>query len=154
MIPSKVKKVLDKNNLKAVEFEEASTPTAHLAAQKFSVTVGQIAKSLLFIGKNKRFYLVVCPGDRKVSSSKLKQLTGVKSRMANADETLGATGFLPGGVCPFGIEGIDIFLDKQLKQYETIYPAAGTSSSGVPMDFEQLIKITNGRICDITAPVE
>ncbi len=154
MIPEKVKKVLDKNNLKAVEFEDGSTPTAYLAAKKFGVAAGQIAKSLLFIGKDKRFYLVICPGDRKVSSSKLKQTIGVKSRMANSDETLRATGFLPGGVCPFGIEGIDVFLDEQLKQYETIYPAAGTSSSGVPMGFEQLVNITNGRICETTVPVE
>ncbi len=154
MIPEKVKTVLDDNDLRAVEFEEGSTPTAQTAAMKFGVKVGQIAKSLLFLGKNSRFYLVVCPGDRKVSGSKLKQAAGVKTRLANAEETFRETEFLPGGVCPFGIEGIDIFLDEHLKMYDTIYPAAGTNSSGVPMTFEQLAAITNGRICDLTVPFE
>jgi len=154
MIPEKVKTVLDDNGLQAVEFEEGSTPTSQSAALKFGVKVGQIAKSLLFLGKNGLFFLVVCPGDRKVSGSKLKQAVGVKTRMANADETFRETEFLPGGVCPFGIKSINIFLDEHLKMYDTIYPAAGTNSSGVPMTFEQLAAITNGKICDLTVPFE
>jgi prolyl-tRNA editing enzyme YbaK/EbsC (Cys-tRNA(Pro) deacylase) len=154
MIPQKVQEVLRAHNLQAIEFEEGSTSTAEAAAQKLGVTVSQIAKSLLFLGKDKRFYLVICSGTTRVISSKLKGIIGVKSRMANADETLKATGFLPGGVCPFGIEGIDIFIDEDLKRYSTIYPAAGTNSSGVPIAFEQLKEITHGRICDCTEPIE
>jgi prolyl-tRNA editing enzyme YbaK/EbsC (Cys-tRNA(Pro) deacylase) len=150
MIPEKVQKVLETHHLKAIEFEMGSTPTAPLAAQALCVTVGQIAKSLLFRGKNGRFYLVVCPGDRKISSSKLKQAIGVKSRMTTPDETLSATDYLPGGVCPFATQGIDILLDEHLGEYETIYPAAGTDASGVPMTFEQLKEITRGRVADLT----
>ena len=150
MIPEKVKTVLEAYNLKATEFEEGSTSTARDAAEKLGVSVGQIAKSLLFIGKNNQFYIVLCPGDRKISSSKLKSVLGVKSRMANAEETFQATGFYPGGVCPFGIEGIDIYIDQSLNQYDRVYPAAGNNASGVPMTFEQLVEITGGTLCDCT----
>ena len=152
MIPENVQKILDQNNLKAIEFEKGSTPTAQLAAEKLGVTVGNIAKSLLFVSKEKRFYLVVCPGDRKISSSKLKSEIGVKTRMATLEETFQATGFYPGGVCPFGIEGIEILLDRHLEDHLTIYPAAGTDSSGVPMSFETLKLITGGRNCNCTQP--
>ena len=152
MIPEKVLRVLEANNLKAIEFEEGSTPTSVLAAQKLGVAVGNIAKSLLFLGKDGRFYLLVCPGDRKVANAKLKAVLGTKSRMANAEETMAATGFKPGGVCPFGLEGIEILLDRSLEEYGTIYPAAGTDASGVPMDFSTLKRITGGRICDCTVP--
>jgi prolyl-tRNA editing enzyme YbaK/EbsC (Cys-tRNA(Pro) deacylase) len=150
MIPDTVQKVLEMHNLRAIEFEAGSTPTATLAAKALCVEVGQIAKSLLFIGKNGRYYMVLCPGDRKVSGSKLKGAIGVKSKMANAAETQSATGFFPGGVCPFGIEGIEILLDVHLKSYSIIYPAAGTDASGIPMTFEQLKEITKGRVCDLT----
>jgi prolyl-tRNA editing enzyme YbaK/EbsC (Cys-tRNA(Pro) deacylase) len=150
MIPEKVRAVLEAHNLEAVEFEEGSTSTAIDAADKLGVDVGQIAKSLLFIGKNKQFFLVLCPGDRKVSSSKLKALFGVKSRMANAEETYQATGFYPGGVCPFGLEGITIYIDKSLGQYDCVYPAAGNNASGIPMSFDQLVEITGGSICNCT----
>lgn len=149
MIPQKVREVLDRHGLAAIEFEPGSTATSVLAAGKLGVTVGQIAKSLLFLGKDGRYFLVVCPGDRRVSSAKLKAATGTKSRMARADEALAATGFGPGGVCPFGIDsGILIFIDSSLGQYATVYPAAGTDSSGVPMTFDQLRSITGGAVGD------
>jgi prolyl-tRNA editing enzyme YbaK/EbsC (Cys-tRNA(Pro) deacylase) len=150
MVPRKVQEVLQRNSLRAIEFPPGSTPTAVLAAQKLGVAVGNIAKSLLFIAKDGRYFMVVCPGDRKVANTKLKAATGVKTRMADAAQTLEATGFPPGGVCPFGVEGIEILLDAALAEFETIYPAAGTDSSGVPMSFEQLRRITAGRVCDCT----
>jgi len=153
MIPENVRAVLARHNLQAIEFEEGSTPTAVMAAQKLGVAVGNIAKSLLFVAKDGRLFLLVCPGDRRVSNVKLKGAIGAKTRMANAEETLAATGFRPGGVCPFGLDpakGIDILLDRALQDFPTIYPAAGTDASGVPMSFEQLAHITGGRLCDCT----
>lgn len=153
MIPDKVRAVLERHNLKAIEFEEGSTPTAVMAAQKLGVAVGNIAKSLLFVSRDGRLFLLVCAGDRRVSNARLKAAAGAKTRMANAEETLAATGFRPGGVCPFGLDParkIEILLDRSLESFGTIYPAAGTDSSGVPMSFEQLQRITGGRLCECT----
>jgi prolyl-tRNA editing enzyme YbaK/EbsC (Cys-tRNA(Pro) deacylase) len=153
MIPEKVRAVLERHNLRAIEFEAGSTPTAVLAARKLGVAVGNIAKSLLFVAKDGRRFMLVCPGDRRVSNAKLKGALGAKTRMANAEETRAATGFLPGGVCPFGLDAamdVEILLDRRLRDFPTIYPAAGTDSSGVPMSFEQLQRITGGRLCDCT----
>jgi prolyl-tRNA editing enzyme YbaK/EbsC (Cys-tRNA(Pro) deacylase) len=155
MIPERVSRQLAAHGLRAVEFEPGSTATSTLAAGQLGVLVGQIAKSLLFLGKDGRYFMLLCPGDRKVSSSKLKAALGVKTRMARHEETLSATGFEPGGVCPFGIDGrIQILIDESLAQYQTIYPAAGTSASGVPMTFDQLISITGGQVGDFTAAEE
>jgi len=150
MIPDRVREVLESNNLRAIEFEKGSTPTAVLAAEKLAVAVGNIAKSLLFAAKDGRYFMVVCPGDKKVANAKLKATIGVKTRMAEPEETFTATGYQPGGVCPFGVEGIEILLDLSLQNYDTIYPAAGTDSSGVPMSFDDLRRITGGRVCDCT----
>jgi prolyl-tRNA editing enzyme YbaK/EbsC (Cys-tRNA(Pro) deacylase) len=150
MVPDKVRAVLETHGLELIEFEPGSTPTAPTAARALGVRVGQIAKSMLFVGRDRRCYLVVCPGDRKVSSSKLKKVVGVKARMGSPEETLEATGFLPGGVCPFGVEGLEILVDDALRNYPAIYPAAGTDSSAVVMTFPQLAAVTGGRICDLT----
>jgi prolyl-tRNA editing enzyme YbaK/EbsC (Cys-tRNA(Pro) deacylase) len=155
MIPEKVSRVLALHGLQAIEFEPGSTATAELAAERLGVWVGQIAKSLLLLGKDGRYAMLLCPGDHRVSSAKLKTALGVKTRMARPEETLHATGFEPGGVCPFGIDGgIQIHIDEGLAQYPTIYPAAGTSASGVPMTFAQLTAITGGRTGDFTAAEE
>ena len=142
---------MEAHGLAAIEFEPGSTATSQLAAERLGVLVRQIAKSLLFLGKDGRYAMLLCPGDRKVSSSKLKAALGVKTRMARHDETLAATGFEPGGVCPFGIDaGIRILIDDSLAQYRTIYPAAGTGASGVPMTFAQLVAITGEDVGEFT----
>jgi prolyl-tRNA editing enzyme YbaK/EbsC (Cys-tRNA(Pro) deacylase) len=149
MIPDKVRAVLEAHGLRAAEFDAGSTATSVLAARQLGVAVGQIAKSLLFMAKDGKVFMVIAPGDRRISSAKLKAATGVKSRMASVDEARAATGFGPGGVCPFGIDSsIRVYIDSSLSQYSTIYPAAGTDSSGVPMTFAQLVSITGGTVGD------
>jgi len=154
MIPEKVKVILEQHNLQALEFEPGSTPTSELAAQRIGVAVGQIAKTMVFKGKDGRFFLMVCPGDRRICSKKVKQATGTKVRMARYEETEAATGFKPGGVCPFGVQNIDIFIDIGLAEYETIYPAAGNDASGVPVSFGRLKSIIGAQEVDVMASAE
>ncbi len=149
MIPEKVKQVLDAHNLKALEFEPGSTPTSELAAEQIGVAVGKIAKSMVLKAKTGAFYLMICPGDRRICSKKAKLAVGSKVRMANSEETEAATGFLPGGVCPFGVEGVEMLIDEKLAAYDMIYPAAGNDASGVPVTFDLLRAITGARVVDV-----
>ena len=82
-IPLKVQAFLESHGLSALEFEPGSTPTAEKAAQRIGVPVGQIAKSILFKGKDDAYRLVVAAGDKKINSGALKRATGAKHRMAN-----------------------------------------------------------------------
>ena len=150
MIPEDIRSFLGKHDLQALEFEEGSTPTAETAAERIGVSVGQIAKSILLKGKNGNFYLVVIAGDRRIDSKKAKELTGTKIRMANAEELYQVLGFSPGEVCPFRDSGIRTYIDKSLEIYGTVYPAAGTDSSGVPVEYEKLRRITGADECDVT----
>ncbi|MDJ0833369.1 MAG: YbaK/EbsC family protein [Gammaproteobacteria bacterium] len=149
MIPAQVRKVLDAHGLQALEFEVGSTPTSEMAAQRIGCEVGQIAKSMLFKGKDGAFRLIVCAGDRRVDNRKLKQALGVKARFANSVETEQVTGFKPGGVCPFGLDHIDTLIDISLQRFAIIYPAAGNDASGVALSFAQLQQITNASLCDV-----
>jgi len=153
MIPEKVKTVLQQHGLEALEFEEGSTPTSETAAAKLEVQVGQIAKSILLKGKDGRYFLMLCAGDRRIDSKKVKILTGTNTRMARPEELKEQTGFNPGEVCPFGVSGPEIFLDASLKRFDTIYPAAGTDSSGVPVTYDRLREIIGADECDVCGPV-
>ncbi|WP_163339560.1 YbaK/EbsC family protein [Desulfopila sp. IMCC35008] len=151
-IPPKVKAFLHRHDLSALEFEPGSTPTAEAAAQRIGVPVGQIAKSILFKGKDEKYRMVVAAGDKKINSGALKRTTGAKHRMASAEETREVTGFIPGGVCPFGLEDspVVILLDVSLNEYDTIYPAAGTDATGVPLSPDYLQQITGGKKVEVT----
>lgn len=143
--------VLRLHDLEPLEFEPGSTPTAESAAARVGVAVGQIAKSILLVGKDGRHRMAVLPGDKKLSSSAIKRITGVKHSMTDPEETFRITGFRPGGVCPFGIDGgVAILIDRGLADYATIYPAAGTDASAVPMTFEKLLEVTGGSVETLT----
>ena len=151
MIPDKVKLVLDNHHLTAIRFEEGSTPTAETAAAKLGVAVGQIAKSLLFQSREGASVLVVCAGDSKVSLSKLKKAAGFKASLASPGATLAVTGYRVGGVCPFALpDGLPVFIDESLFTYDTVYPAAGDDSSGVPLSPDLLAVITGARKVEVT----
>ncbi len=155
-IPQNVADFLAAHGLAALEFEPGSTPTAETAAARIGVPVGQIAKSMLFKGKDGAFRLVVAAGDKRVDNGLLKKTAGCKHRMATHEETLAVTGFRPGGVCPFGLagSGIQILLDASLDAYETVYPAAGTDATGVPMSPEKLAEVTGGVRVQVTGGKE
>jgi prolyl-tRNA editing enzyme YbaK/EbsC (Cys-tRNA(Pro) deacylase) len=100
MISAKVLRVLEAHGLVALEFEPGSTPTAELAARRIGVETARIAKSLLFKGKSGSFHMVVCPGDKRLSSSALKRVIGSRVSMTDADETERVTGYRPGESVP------------------------------------------------------
>jgi prolyl-tRNA editing enzyme YbaK/EbsC (Cys-tRNA(Pro) deacylase) len=148
MIPAHVQAVLERHGLLALEFEPGSTPTVESAARRIGVAEGQIAKSLLFRDKSGAYHLVVCAGDAKVSSGRLKRLVGFNTSMASHEETLAVTGFRPGGVCPFGVT-VPVWIDESLRRFTTVYPAAGTDATGVPIAWDQLLASTGGTPCAV-----
>ena len=150
MVPEKVQQVLAAHGLTALEFEPGSTPTAEMAARRLGVETGRIAKSLLFKSKAGAYVLVVCPGDKRIPSGVLRQVIGSKVSMTDALETERVTGFRPGGVCPFGITGVEILLDRDLGNYETVFPAAGNDATGVSTTLDQLARATGGRIVEFS----
>ena len=142
---------LKQNGLTPLVFEPGSTSTVALAAERIGCAVGQIAKSLLFKDKRNGFHLVVLAGDARVHSGKLKRLVGSETSMANDEETLNLTGYAVGGVCPFGVTKVPIYLDSSLKKWELVYPSAGTDSSGVPITYMKLLEVTKAEECDLAS---
>ena len=122
--------------------EEISTSV--LAARALGVEVGAIAKSILFTGRTVKI-LVVASGDVRIDEKKLRVLTGEKMRLADAATVEAVTGFPPGGVSPFALKTpVRILLDESMKRFGTVYAAAGTARSAVPVAPEVLAEITGG----------
>jgi prolyl-tRNA editing enzyme YbaK/EbsC (Cys-tRNA(Pro) deacylase) len=130
---------------------DAPTPTAAMAARAVGCSPAEIAKTLLFL-VNGHPVVVVTSGDMKVKSSLLKQATGLsgKVRLPAADEVNRHTGYAPGGVCPFLLPArLPVLLDRSLRRFRVIYPAAGNDFSAVPLTFGELAEITGGREADV-----
>jgi Cys-tRNA(Pro) deacylase len=134
---------------KVIELD-SSARTAKEAAESLKTDVGSIVKSLLFRSQN-NFFLCLVSGDKRCSLNKLKKIKNLKDiSMANPQSVKEVTGFTIGGVSPIGhLEKIEIFIDNNLKRFEKIYAAAGHPHCVYKIDFENLIKITNGTVIDI-----
>ena len=89
---------------------------------------------------------------RYIKNSLMREKTiDVSCWLTSAEETFALTGFWPGGVCPFGVSGIPVYIDQSLAQWEKIFPAAGTNSTGVPMTYAQLLAVAGGSVCDVAS---
>jgi len=129
------------------EFDE-STETVERAAQALGVRPELIAKTLAFKLQD-RGVLVVAKGDARIDNRKFKNLLGAKAKMMSPEEVFEKTGHPVGGVCPFGIQHMEIYLDAGLKQFPKVYPAAGSRNSCVEITPEELHRITGAQWVDV-----
>ena len=64
--------------------------------------------------------------------------------MVSSDEVEEKIGHPIGGVCPFALkEGVEVYLDESLKQFETVFPACGATNNAIEISIEELEKVTN-----------
>jgi len=130
---------------------EHTARTANDAAISLGCKVGAIVKSLLFkAGEN--FVLCLVSGDKRCSLNKLKKILNEKDvSMANPEDVKKITGYTIGGVSPIGhLIKIKIFIDENLKNFISIFAAAGHHNAVFEIDFENLKALTSGEVKDIT----
>ncbi|MDC1236282.1 YbaK/EbsC family protein [Pelagibacteraceae bacterium] len=129
---------------------ENSARTAKDAAIALGCDVGAIIKSLLFkTGDN--FTLCLVAGDKRCSLNKLKKIKDEKDiSMASPEEVKNQTGYTIGGVSPVGhLNKLEIFIDKSLERFNELFAAAGHPNCVFKINFNDIQKITNGKVEDI-----
>lgn len=134
-----VRTYFDQYGLKdrVMQFEESSA-TVELAAQAVGCEPARIAKTMSFFISEKPI-LIVTAGDAKIDNKKYKNQFHEKAKMIPWDQVEDSVGHAPGGVCPFALEKpLEVYLDISLKRFETVFPAAGTSSSAVELSIPEL----------------
>jgi prolyl-tRNA editing enzyme YbaK/EbsC (Cys-tRNA(Pro) deacylase) len=110
------------------------TKTAVDAARAVGCDLGQIVKSLVFVGDGDVF-VALTSGRNRADPARLAQLVGASAvRTATADEARAATGYAIGGTPPFGYPNpVRVFIDEDLLGYEVVWAAAGTPDSVFPI---------------------
>jgi Cys-tRNA(Pro) deacylase len=127
-----------------------STRTAAEAAQAVGCQLGQIAKSIVFQSKKGNPVLVIASGANRIDEEKLEKILGEKIQKADADFVRQETGFVIGGVSPFGHKKkIITFIDKDLFNFSEIWAAAGDSFSVFKTTASELAKITAGQVIEV-----
>ena len=128
--------------------------TAQQAADALGITVGQIAKSIIFRRKDDdRAVVVITSGDRRVDEKKVAALVGKLGR-ADADFVRARTGFAIGGVSPVAhAEPPVTLIDRELFRFEEIWAAAGHPHGVFRLRPQDLVALTGAPVADIDQPV-
>lgn len=124
--------------------------TVEHAAMQIGCSEAEIAKTLSFVVDDKPV-IVVMAGDGRVNSSKFKAQFHTKPHMVPRDQVEELIGFLPGGVCPFGVSNdIPVWLDVSMKRFEIVHPAGGDEFTSVSLAPDEL-EIASGAVgwCDV-----
>jgi prolyl-tRNA editing enzyme YbaK/EbsC (Cys-tRNA(Pro) deacylase) len=136
-------------------FLEVAARTAQEAADALGVSVGQIAKSVVFRRKqDEAAVLVVTSGDKRVDERKVAALVGAVGR-ADAEFVKSRTGFTIGGVAPVGHLASNsgappvLLIDRELFRFEEIWAAAGHPNGVFKLSPEQLTQLTGAPVHDV-----
>ncbi|MBC8129891.1 MAG: YbaK/EbsC family protein [Rhizobiaceae bacterium] len=121
------------------------------AARAIGTIPARIVKSLVFRGRNSgAACLVLASGSGRVDEEALAQHLGEAAMRPDADFVRATTGFVIGGVSPFGsIQPLATFMDESLFDHPTVWAAAGSPRhvfEAVPL---QLRSATLARIVKI-----
>lgn len=115
-----------------------SSATVELAAEALHCEPCRIAKTLSFMVGEKPV-LIVAAGDTKIDNPKYKAQFGTKAKMLTPEQAEILLGHAVGGVCPFAVQpGVEVYLDASLKQFETVFPACGSSNSAIELTIPEL----------------
>lgn len=156
-VVEKIKSLLKENNIDFETFEHEPVRTSEEAAKvRTGYSLEQGAKALIIRAKvsnqDKRFVMVVVPGDKRFDNQKLKKFLGVKDIRFATEEEVGeiTKGILPGGVPPFGnLFNLEVFADKSLFDHQKIIFNAGDKRFSVGMESADYQRIVKPHIYDL-----
>ena len=148
-------------DLKVVVFDE-STHTAAEAARAVRAELGQIVKSLVFVIPKDNGELepvvVLMSGSNRVDLPRLGAvLVAPDIRRATAKEANDLTGFVIGGIPPFGHERrVRVVMDPDLGRFETVWAAAGLPNAVFPCTPSELRMLADAHVAPIAEepPIE
>lgn len=73
-----------------------------------------------------------------------------KAKMLDHDEVYEITGHPVGGVCPFGLKtNMNVYLDILIKDFEYVYPAAGSQNTALKISPQDMESLTNATWIDV-----
>ncbi|HEX2754758.1 MAG TPA: YbaK/EbsC family protein [Candidatus Limnocylindrales bacterium] len=158
--PAGIQKVRDAAARKGVDLDirvfDESTHTAADAAATVEAEIGQIVKSLVFVAPAEDGSLepIIClvSGPNRVDLARLAAVTGERDiRRATAREAQELTGFVIGGIPPFGhTRSVRTVMDPDLGRFQVVWAAAGTATAVFPVPPGTLRILANAMVAPFT----
>jgi len=121
-------------------------------ADQLGLAREQVFKTLVTVGKSKKYYVFMIPVAQELNLKKAATVTNEKSiEMIKAKELLPLTGYVHGGCSPIGMKKtFPTYLDETAQLYSAIYFSAGKIGMQVEMPVAVLQQALMVQLADLT----
>ena len=137
------------------EVDENDLSGSH-AADLMGIDHDQMYKTLVLKGE-KQGYLVCCiPVDEELDLKKVAKAAGEKKvEMIHVKDITKITGYVRGGCSPLGMKKpYPVVFDASAGNFSEIYVSGGRIGLTLKVPLEELLKVTGGKLADITMKSE
>ncbi len=133
------------------EHDPACTNYGHEAAEKLGLEKSRVFKTLLVELNPKELAVGIIPVDCTMSLKEVSKALKVKSaKMADKDEAQKVTGYLLGGISPFGQKKrLKTILDMSALDFDTIYVSGGRRGLDIEVKPEDIVKLLSAVVFNI-----
>ena len=128
---------------------------AAFAAQATNFPLGRTVKTIVVATGDAEYCLALAPGDRQVSLKKLAKVLSLKKvAMASEKDAEKITGYLIGGISPFGTRrSVPVIMEEDLIRFDQVLINAGQRGTMLKMDPAVIAQTLNCITASITDPV-
>lgn len=119
--------------------------------EHYGVPVEQAANTILVASKKvdpPRYAVCVVLGTTRLDvNQKVRELLGVKRlSFADSETTVALTGMMIGGVTPFGIDGLPVYVDSAVLDMPQVVMGGGNRSSKLQLDPHELTRLPDVQV--------
>lgn len=149
-----VMRILDKLKVEYRSYSYADTDA--ISGTEVAETLGQdpeqVFKTLVTVGKSKKYYVFMIPVAKELELKKAAQAVGEKSiEMIKSKDLLAITGYVHGGCSPIGMKkSFTTTIDESAAAHSTIIFSAGKIGYQVELSLDDLQKAISFQLGDIS----
>lgn len=153
-----VMRILDSKKIRYNSYSYVNTDAINGVdvATAIGANVNQVFKTLVTVGKTNNHYVFVVPVKKELDLKKAAKAVNEKSiEMLKQKDLLPLTGYIHGGCSPIGMKKFfKTTIDYSAEQFQTIIFSAGKIGYQVEVALDDLSKVINYKLSDITKGIE
>jgi Cys-tRNA(Pro)/Cys-tRNA(Cys) deacylase len=133
--------------------EDSNKFFANEASEKLGLAPETVFKTLVVEVDTNNFVVAIVPSDKQLSMKKLAKVTsGKKAVMADARKVQSMSGYVLGGVSPFGQKKrLVTLLDSSANHFSKIYVSGGRRGLEIAISPDSIKQFLNAIVEDIAA---
>ena len=152
-----VMRILQQNKIEYVSYYYGDTDaiSGTEVAGVLKENPDKVFKTLVTVGSSKINYVFLVPVNKELDLKKAAKSVGEKSvEMVKSKDLLPLTGYIHGGCSPIGMKKqFRTIIDISAKEFTTIIFSAGKIGYQVELSLEQLKKVINFDLADISVMI-